>query len=63
MKRVKIVVWQEGEWWLGYVQDYPDFWTQGESLDDLKLHLRDLYDEMMTGNVKCRCCVEEIEID
>ena len=30
------------EAWLGYLQDYPDYWTQGETSDDLKEHLRDL---------------------
>jgi predicted RNase H-like HicB family nuclease len=29
--------------YLGYLNDYPEHWTQGESLDDLKEHLRDLY--------------------
>ena len=36
MQVVKIVVWQDGDAWLGYLQEYPDYWTQGESLDDLK---------------------------
>jgi predicted RNase H-like HicB family nuclease len=43
MQVVKIVVWQEYETWIGYLQDYPDYWTQGESRDDLKEHLKDLY--------------------
>jgi predicted RNase H-like HicB family nuclease len=41
MQIVKTVVWQDGEAWLGYLQEYPDYWTQGESLDDLKEHLKD----------------------
>jgi predicted RNase H-like HicB family nuclease len=27
---------------LGYLNDYPDHWTQGETLEDLKEHLHDL---------------------
>ncbi|CAN5879012.1 hypothetical protein BH23PLA1_BH23PLA1_06020 [soil metagenome] len=34
--------WQEDDVWLGYLQDYPDYWTQGESLEDLVEHLKDL---------------------
>jgi predicted RNase H-like HicB family nuclease len=34
---------EEDGTWLGYLQDYPAHWTQGETLDDLKDHLRDLY--------------------
>ena len=30
---------------LGYLNDYPDHWTQGESFDDLKEHLLDLHKE------------------
>ena len=31
--------------YLGYLNEYPDHWTQGEDLEDLKAHLRDLYQE------------------
>jgi len=43
MHTVKFVYWEEDGAWIGYLQDYPDYWTQGETLDDLKDHLRDLY--------------------
>ncbi len=42
MDIVKIVYWEEDGVWLGYLQDYPDYWTQGETLDDLREHLKDL---------------------
>ena len=28
---------------LGYLNQYPDHWSQGHDLNDLKDHLRDLY--------------------
>ena len=31
MRTVKYVYWQEGGLWIGYLQDYPDYWTQGET--------------------------------
>lgn len=34
---------------LGFLNDYPDHWTQGTSLEDLKEHLADLY-EMFSGD-------------
>jgi predicted RNase H-like HicB family nuclease len=46
MQAVKIVVWKEEDAWVGYLQDYPDYWTQGVSLDDLKEHLKDLYADL-----------------
>jgi len=31
MSSVKIIVWEQDGSWLGYLQDYPDYWTQGDS--------------------------------
>ncbi len=47
----KFVYWQEEEAWLGYLQEFPDYWTQGESLDDLKAHLRELYADLTDGDL------------
>jgi hypothetical protein len=43
------VYWEEEGAWLGYIQEFPDYWTQGETLDDLKEHLRDLYSDLTNG--------------
>lgn len=51
MNTIKYVYWQEEDAWLGYLQDYPDYWTQGETLDDLIDHLRDLYRDLAGGLV------------
>jgi hypothetical protein len=51
MQTVKYVWWQEDGAWLGFLQDYPDYWTQGETLDDLKEHLRDLHADLTSGQV------------
>ncbi len=47
----KMVYWQEDECWLGYLEEFPDYWTQGETLDDLKQHLRDLYTDLTSGEL------------
>ena len=51
MQTAKFVYWEEDGAWLGYLQDYPDYWTQGETLDDLKAHLRDLYADLTSGEI------------
>jgi hypothetical protein len=43
--------WQDQEVWLGYLDEYPDYMTQGTSLDDLKEHLLDLFKELSSGNI------------
>ena len=62
MKTVKFVFWQEDGFWIGYLQDYPDYWTQGETLADLKDHLRDLYRDLGTGEVSGVRKVEELVV-
>ena len=51
MKQIAYVHWQDGEMWLGYLEDYPDYLTQGESLADLEDHLRDIYADVSTGAI------------
>lgn len=42
--KTRFTYWQESDGrYLGCLQDYPDHWTQGESLEDLKEHLKDLF--------------------
>ncbi len=47
----KYVYWQQDDAWLGYLQDYPDYWTQGDTLDDLLEHLKDLYQDLTSGQI------------
>lgn len=51
MQSVRNVYWQEGDGWLGYLQDYPDYWTQGETLDDMIEHLKGLYHDLSGGKI------------
>jgi len=62
MQVVKIVVWEEKRAWLGYLQEYPDYWAQGESLEDLKEHLKDLYHEFIGGQIPGIRKVEDLVI-
>jgi hypothetical protein len=34
------------------MEEYPDYWTQGDSLDDLKEHLKDLYLDLTSGQIR-----------
>lgn len=55
--------WKESDGtFLGYLNEYPDHWTQGESLEDLKEHLRDLYTEFSSDEIPGIRKVEEIEV-
>jgi predicted RNase H-like HicB family nuclease len=62
MQRINIIYWQEEDGWLGYLQEYPDYWTQGETLEDLKEHLRDLYKDVVSGEIPGIRRVGELEV-
>ncbi len=39
--------WQSPDgMWLGYMNDYPDYWTQGHTLDELKQMLVSLRNDI-----------------
>lgn len=59
----KITYWKESDGkYLGYLNDYPDHWTQGDDLEDLKEHLRDLYREFSSGELPGIKKMDEIEV-
>ncbi|MCD6219191.1 type II toxin-antitoxin system HicB family antitoxin [Candidatus Calescamantes bacterium] len=62
MERIKFVYWQDGEWWLGYLEEYPDYITQGESFEELKENLKDLYKDLSSGVIPCVRKVAELEV-
>jgi len=62
MKTKRYVYWQEDDMWIGYFEEYPDYWTQGKSLDELKENLKDLYKELSSGVIPCVRRVAELEV-
>jgi len=48
--------------WLGYLEDYPDYWTQGESIEDIEDHLRDILKEFANGTIPCVREVAELVV-
>mgnify|MGYP001103858891 CR=1 FL=1 len=39
--------------WLGYLEEYPDYMAQGETMQELTENLRDIYKELISGNIPC----------
>jgi predicted RNase H-like HicB family nuclease len=62
MERKKYIFWQEDEMWLGYLEEYPDYWTQGETEEDLKENLADLYKDLTHGDLPSIRKVAELEV-
>lgn len=51
MTTAKYVYWQDEDMWIGYLEAFPDFLTQGETLEDLQEHLRDIHLEVASGSI------------
>ena len=51
MTTAKYVYWQDGSHWLGYFDEYPDYRTQGDTLEELREHLKDLYRDLSSGEI------------
>lgn len=43
--------WQDENMWLGYLDEYPDYMTQGETYEELKENLKDIYKELRSGHI------------
>jgi predicted RNase H-like HicB family nuclease len=62
METTKFIHWQDGNMWLGYLEEYPDYMTQGETLEELKENLRDLYKDLTSGAIPSVRKVAELEV-
>ena len=62
MNTVRFIHWQDGDMWLGYLEDYPDYMTQGESVEELEENLKDLYQELTGGHIPGVRRVAELRI-
>jgi hypothetical protein len=62
MKSIGFTYWQDGDLWLGHLDEYPDYPTQGASLDDLKEHLADLHKDLSSGAIPCVIRHAELEL-
>jgi len=61
MKTEKFIYWQDGDMWLGYLEEYPDYWTQGENEEELRENLLDIYRDLTSGaipNIRRRADLE-----
>ena len=62
MRSIKFTFWQDGDFFLGYWNEYPDYSTQGHSKDELLENLKDLLSDLESGEVPYVRKVEEIAV-
>ena len=62
VRTIRYVHWKDRGVWLGYVEDYPDYITQGETLKDLQEDLKGVYEELTGGHIPAVRKVSKLRI-
>ncbi len=62
MEKKKFIYWQDEDMWIGYLVEFPDYMTQGETLEDLKENLKDMHKELTDGSLPNVRRVAELDV-
>ena len=62
MKVLRYTFWQDGDFFLGFLNDYPDYETQAASKDELTENLKDLLKDIESGEIPYVRKVEELVV-
>jgi predicted RNase H-like HicB family nuclease len=62
MEKRQFTYWQDGEFFIGFLNDYPDYHTQGFSKEELVENLKDLLRDLESGEVPFIKKVEELVV-
>lgn len=60
MRSIKYTSWQDGEFFIGFLNDYPDYETQGMSKEELAENLKSLLVDLESGKIPFVRKVEEL---
>jgi hypothetical protein len=62
MRNLKFTWWRDGEYYIGYINDYPEYHTQGFSKEELIENLKDLLIDIESGQVPYIRKTEELTL-
>ena len=62
MESQKFTYFQEEDMVIGWLEEFPDYKTQGETLEELKENLRDLYRDLNSNTVPHVRHVGELDV-
>ena len=62
MTSVRYTYWQDGEFYIGFLNDYPDYHTQAASKDELVENLCDLLKDFGSGEIPFLRKTEELQV-
>ena len=59
---LRFVHWKDKDFYIGYLQDFPDYITQGETEEELRENLLDLYHDLSSGELPYVRKVDELVV-
>lgn len=59
---IRYIYWQDHGMWVGHLEEFPDYMTQGESFEELQENLRDLLRDLTGGEIPGVRRVAELSI-
>jgi len=62
MKTAKFTYWQDGDYFLGFLNEYPEYQTQGKCKEELVSNLKDLLTDLDSGEVPFIRKVEDLVV-
>jgi predicted RNase H-like HicB family nuclease len=62
MNTLRYVYWKDGDFWVGHLEEFPDYWTQGTTTEELEENLRDLYKDLVSGEIPGVRRVAELQV-
>ncbi len=52
MEKLGFIYYKDDDMLVGYLEEYPDYMSQGVDLEELKKNLKDIYEDIVGGKVE-----------
>lgn len=62
MKNLSYTWWKDDHHYIGFLNDFPDYETQGESAAELENNLREIYMDIQSGDIPFIRHISELSI-
>ena len=60
MKKVKYVYYLEDEYYIGFLEEFPDYHTQGKNIEELRRNLTEIHNDLTSGVIPHVYHVDEL---
>ena len=60
--KIEYTYWKDSDFFIGFINQYPDYETQGETLEELKENLRDLWQDLTADMIPYSRKVDELMV-